>query len=162
MSNLTVVVFEDKESADSLRDAIHQGEHADKINVDDAAVVVKDDKGKIHVKHETDRGVVVGAVGGSFLGLLLGSVFFPLAGLITGAIGGAMIGKMAGAGVDRDLAKKVAEALEPGNSALFVITHDSDMAYVRAMLKPYKGEIYHTTLDEDTVHEAQAALRQRT
>lgn len=161
MSNLTVVVFEDEESAGKLREAIHQGEHADKMHVDDAAVVVKDVDGKIHVKHETNKGVLVGAVGGSFLGLLLGSIFFPLAGLITGAVGGALVGKMAGAGVDRDFAKEVADALEPGASALFVITHDSDPAYVRAMLKPYKGEIYHTTLDEETEEEVRAALRQR-
>jgi uncharacterized membrane protein len=162
MSNLTVVIFEDETSAGKLRETIHEGENANRINVDDAAVVVKDTKGKIRLKHETSKGVVVGAVGGSFLGLLLGSIFFPLAGLITGAIGGALVGKMAGAGVDSDFAQEVASALEPGSSALFVITHDSDPAYVRAMLKPYQGQIFHTTLDSETEREIREALRQRT
>jgi uncharacterized membrane protein len=159
MSNLTVVMFEDEETAGKLRETIRQGERAAKINVDDAAVVVKDANGKIHVKHETDKGVVAGAVGGSFLGLLLASAFFPLAGIITGAVGGALVGKMAKDGVDRDFAKEVADALEPGSSALFVVTHDSDPTYVRAMLKSYEGEIYHTTLDSETEEAIRAALR---
>lgn len=158
MSNLTVMVFEDKESAGSLREAIRQGEKMNKITVDDAAIVIKDSEGNIQVKHETDRGIVTGIIGGSTLGLLLGSVFFPLAGLVTGAIGGAIVAKIVGDSVDREFANEVAEAIEPGSSALFVIGSDSDLAFVRAILKPFKGEIYHTTLDSETQEAIQHAL----
>jgi uncharacterized membrane protein len=159
MSNLTVVIFDDEETAATLREAIRKGEEIDRITVEDSAVVVKDKDGELHVDHQVDRSVKIGAVGGSMLGLLLGSVFFPLAGLLTGAIGGALVGKVVSAGVERDFAQGVADAMNPGSSALFVVTRDSDPAYVRAMLRPYKGEIYHTTVDSEVEAEVREALR---
>ena len=50
MSNLIVVVFDDAEQAGNVRATLKSVEHEGRLRLDDSAVVVKDEKGKIHVK----------------------------------------------------------------------------------------------------------------
>jgi uncharacterized membrane protein len=101
MSDLIVVVFDDAEEAGKVRASLKSVEHEGKLSLDDSAVVVKDEKGKIHVKNQVDRGVKIGAVTGGLIGILLASLFFPVAGLIVGAVAGGLIGKSAGLGVSK-------------------------------------------------------------
>jgi uncharacterized membrane protein len=107
MSNLVVIVFDNETEAGKVREALNKLEHQGRISLDDSAVVVKDSSGKIHVKNQMDRGIIVGAVGGSLIGLLLGFVFFPIGGLVIGALGGALVGKFADLGVDQKFVKDV-------------------------------------------------------
>ena len=71
MSILIAVVFDDIDEASQVRETIRKEQHSDLISLDDSAIVVKGEDGKIHIQNEVDRGVKVGAVGGSLLGLLL-------------------------------------------------------------------------------------------
>lgn len=159
MSNLVVVVFDDMEEAGKVREALKK--HSDQISLDDSAVVVKDEEGKVHVKNEVDRGVAVGALGGGALGLLIGGLFFPVGGLILGALGGALVGKMADMGVDKKFVDQVGEHLQPGNSALFVIVREANPAVALATLKPYKGTVLQTTLPPEAEEELRRALSKR-
>jgi uncharacterized membrane protein len=149
MANLIVIVFDDPEEAPRVRKTIKSIEGSGHISLNDSAVVVKDEKGKVHVKNQVDRGVKIGAVGGGFFGLLLASVFFPVAGIVIGALGGAVIGKMAKLGVSQGFVKEVASSMENESSALFIIVRDSDPDVAVAALKPYKGKILQTTLSPE-------------
>ncbi len=160
-SNIVVIVFKDMDEAEKVHHAIQSVEHEGRISLDDSAVIVKDEEGKIHVKNQTDRGVKVGAVGGGLLGLLIGGLIFPGVGLLLGVLGGAAIGKMAGLGVDKKFITEVSEAIEPGNSALFVVAHGGDPNVALAALRPYKGELYHTSLDPETQEELRRILSDR-
>ena len=155
MPNIVVIVFDDPDEAEKVRDSIRSIEHEGKISLDDSAVVVKDADGEVHVKGQVDRGVKVGAAGGGALGLLIGGIMFPVAGLALGALAGAAIGKLAETGVDKKFIKEVEEALEPNTSALFVISREGDPDFALAALRPYKGKVYHSSLDP----EAEAELR---
>jgi uncharacterized membrane protein len=159
MSNLVVVVFDDMEEAGKVREALKK--HSDQISLDDSAVVVRDEEGKIHVKNEVDRGVAVGALGGGALGLLIGGLLFPVGGLVLGALGGALVGKMADKGVDQKFVDEVGEHLQPGNSALFVIVREANPAVARAVLKPYKGTVLQTSLPSEAEEELRRALSKR-
>ena len=117
--------------------------------------MVKDEEGKVHLKNEVDRGVKVGAVGGSLLGLLIASVFFPIGGLVLGALGGALVGKMAGTGVSQKFIDEVTEELQPGSSAIFFIVRGDDPNPTVAALSQYKGKVLQTSLPE----EAEETLR---
>jgi uncharacterized membrane protein len=159
MSNLVVITFDNAEEATKVRESLHELEKQGLLNLDDSAVVVKDAEGKIHIKNQTDRGVKVGAVAGGALGLLIASIFFPFAGIIGGAIVGAVVGKMADLGVDQKFVHEVGAALKPDSSAIFVIARESNHAAVVGALKPYKGEVYQTTLPSEAEEELRRILK---
>ena len=54
MSNLVVITFDNAEEAGKVREAIRQQEKGGRIKLDDSAVVVKDEQGKVHVKDQLD------------------------------------------------------------------------------------------------------------
>ena len=159
MSNLIVIVFDDPEEAGEVRKTIKSIQGGGYIRLDDSAVVVKDAKGKFHVKNEMDRGVKVGAIGGGLLGLLIGSVFFPFAGLLIGALAGAGLGAAVKLGISQSFVKEVAESMENETSALFIIVRDSDPDMAIAALKPYKGKLLQTTLSPEDEENLRGVLK---
>jgi uncharacterized membrane protein len=57
MAHLVAVVFDNKEEASHVRETLSKAQKSDYISMDDSAVVVRDEKGKLHIKNEVDRGV---------------------------------------------------------------------------------------------------------
>ena len=96
--------------------------HAEKVvGGFDAAVISKDDEGKVHVnKHETSTRM--GAWGGAGVGALVGILFPPS--LIASAAVGAAVGGFGGhlwKGMSRSDMKDLGELLDEGDAALVVI-----------------------------------------
>ncbi|NIV36589.1 MAG: DUF1269 domain-containing protein [Anaerolineae bacterium] len=161
MSNLIVVTFDDPEEAGKVLKSLRSVQKEGYLGLDDSAVVVKDEDGKVHVKNEMDRGVKIGAVGGGFLGLLIGSVFFPIAGLVIGALAGGLVGKSVDLGVDQKFVKEVSEDMQPGTSALFFIVRDAEPDVAVAALRPYKGTVRHTSFPPEAEEELRRILKKR-
>lgn len=157
MSQLLVITFEKRETAGQAAERLKSIQKAHAANIDDMAVVEKDVDGKVHVHHGIDTATAGGAVGGGFLGLLLGLVFFPVGGLLIGAAAGAFIGRSLHHNVDKKLVEDVTADLTPDTSALFVIGSGNASAVVGA-LEPFKGRVYQTTLDPEAEAQLQAAL----
>jgi uncharacterized membrane protein len=160
MSNLVVLTFDDTEQAGAALEALKKARSGGHLKIDDAAVIVKDESGKVEIKNQLDTGTKWGAVGGGLIGLMLASIFFPLAGLAIGAIGGALVGKSLNLGVDKKFVKDVTETLKPGMSALFVIG-SGNPDVVTAALRPFQGTIYQTTLPTEAVEELHSALKSK-
>jgi uncharacterized membrane protein len=160
MSQLIVLTFDDTVQAQQAYDALKKGHSSDLLKIDDAAVIVKQESGKVEIKNQMDTGTKWGAVGGGMVGLLLASVFFPVAGLLIGAIGGGLIGKSLNMGVDQKFVKEVTESLKPGTSALFVIGSGNPDA-IAAIFRPFKGTILQTTLPTESVEVLQDALKRK-
>lgn len=161
MSHLIVITFDNAEEAEKVREAVRREQKQDLVSLDDSAVVVRDDQGKVHVKNELDRGVKIGAVGGGLLGLLIAGIFFPVAGIVMGVLGGMGVGALTGLGIQKSFVKEVSDKLEPGTSALFLIVRHANPNAVVAALKPYKGEVYHTSLDPEDEQTLRRVLKDR-
>ena len=161
MSNLVVLTFNDTTQAVDAFEALKRAERSGQLKIDDAAVIVKQESGKVEIKNQMDTGVKWGAVGGGILGLMLASVFFPLAGLAIGALGGALVGKTLDLGVDQKFVREVTEALEPGSSALFVIGKSDHPGTVIAILRPFQGTVYQTSLPTEVFEALEDALKKK-
>jgi len=161
MSHLIVVTFDNPDEAGQVLETLRSVQREGYLGLDDSAVVVKDEEGKVHVKNEMDRGVKIGAVGGGLLGLLVGSIFFPIGGLVIGALAGGLIGKSVDLGVDQKFVKEVSEDIQPGTSALFFIVRDANPDVAVAALKPYKGTVRQTTFPPESEDELRRILKKR-
>jgi uncharacterized membrane protein len=96
--------------------------HADKlVGTYDAAVINKDEKGKVHV-HKHEKATQHGAWGGAAVGALVGVLFAPAV-LGAAAVGG-VVGGLGGhfrKGLSRGDMKELGEGLLEGEAALVVI-----------------------------------------
>jgi uncharacterized membrane protein len=157
MASVTAITFEDMEQGPQVREALKDLERRNELSLDDAAVIVRDEQGKFHVKGQADRGVKVGAVAGGAMGLLLASIFFPIGGIVLGALAGAGVGAVAHIGIDKQFIKDVEAAMPNGSSAVIIYAREGNPAAVRAALEPFHGEIFQTSLegeDEEALHRA--------
>ena len=138
MAYLISVVFDNEEEASQVRETLRKGQKQDLITLEDSAVVVRDEEGKMHIKNEVDRGVKVGALWGGIIGVLIGGLFFPFFGLALGVLGGAGVGKMVSNNVSSDFVKEVGEEMKPGSSAIFYIfrSDNVDAAIASMRSKP--------------------------
>jgi len=92
------------------------------------------------------------------LRLSFGLLFFvPLLGMAVGAAAGALGGSLSDVGIDDDFITSVRSEVQPGTSALFVMSSDAVIDKVRDAFKGMHAELLHTNLSdaqEKTLREA--------
>jgi uncharacterized membrane protein len=69
--------------------------------------------------------------------------------MAVGAATGALFGKAADYGINDDFIREVSEAVQPGNSALFLLVREAQADKVIEALKPFGGKILHTSLSKE-------------
>lgn len=124
----------------------------DKIKRANAAVVSKNEKGKLHIKEQHDWGMGKAAVVGG-----LASLIIPGVGIILGAAGGAVAAKLIDLGFPDDTLKHMGRALESNHSALVVLVDSFDREHVERVMLDAGGQIVSHKLDADTADELAAA-----
>ena len=157
-SSLIVLAFDTMDEAEQVHEALVKGKKEGLVTIEDAAVVIKDADGKVHVKNQVSRTTWAATGVGGALGLLIGTIFFPIGGLVLGLAGGAVVGRLMDLGVDGKFVKDVGEQIKPGTSALFVLVKGENPAAEVAILRPYKGHVLQTTLDSDAEQAIRDAL----
>jgi len=94
MADLFVIAYEDEFKAEEVRLTLAKLQREHLIELEDAAVVVKNKDGEIKLKQAVNL-TAAGAASGSFWGLLIGTLFLsPLLGVVLGAAGGALGGAL--------------------------------------------------------------------
>ena len=157
-SNLTVLSFDDMETAEKVHASLVNAKKQGLITIDDAAVVVKDEEGKVKVDNQVARGTWISTAVGGGLGLLIGAIFFPIGGLVLGLAGGALVAKAMDLGVDGKFVDEVSEKIQPGTSALFILSEGANTAAILAVLREYEGHVLQTTLDTEAEEAIKKAL----
>jgi uncharacterized membrane protein len=160
MSSLVVLAFDDMEGAAQMREKLYDLQRRELITLEDAAVVVRNEKGRAKVKQAHSL-VGSGALGGAFWGMLIGLLFFaPWLGLIAGAASGALAGKLGDIGVDDTFIEEVSETVEPGTSALFLLAREANVERIESEVTEFEFTIIETNLspeDETQLRETFAA-----
>ena len=158
MAKLIVFAFDNETEAERMRDTLVDMQKQEIISLQDAAVVIRKQDGKVKVKQAQSL-VGVGALGGSFWGLLIGLLFLaPWLGLAIGAATGAVAGKLTDTGVDDAFIKEVGENIEPGHSALFLLVTDATPDKVLDGLTDFNPKVYQTSLSEEDEVKLRAAF----
>jgi uncharacterized membrane protein len=164
MATVVVLTFDDPDEAGRLRQTLRALEGEGRLELDDAAVVVRDARGAVRVRGGSRRRGQAGAVRGGLLGAVL-FVLVPVAGAAAGgaigAAGGALLGSRTGLGLDRRFLAEVQAALQPGTSALFLQLRSADVNEALGALRPFQGTVYRTSLDADHEQALRQALRSR-
>src|SRR4030095_14754974 len=119
-----------------------------------------DANGKVKGDNRVESVVKEGALVGGFVGLLVASVFFPLAGIALGAGGGALIGKTLNTGLDKKFITDVQDAIKPGNSAVLFIVSKENVGLLITALEPYKGKIFQSSFDSEAEEEIRRSLKE--
>jgi uncharacterized membrane protein len=121
MSELMVLGFENEAAAEEFGVTLAQMQKDMIVQLQDAAMVVRDEDGKPHVKHDNHL-VGAGAMGGAFWGMLFGLIFLmPFLGLAIGAGMGALFGKLGKTGLDKGVLEQMGDAVPPGKAGWFLL-----------------------------------------
>jgi uncharacterized membrane protein len=158
MSELIVIGYPEEETAKKVLDKALDLQKEYLIDLEDAAVVVRDTKGKLHVT-TTDHMTEMGALGGLFWGALIGLIFLvPLFGAALGGLYGAVFGKLGDMGIKESFKRQVADLVQPGTSAILFVVRKMTPDKVLEEVAPFGGTVLRTSLDHDAEEHMQEAL----
>lgn len=158
MSTLIVVGYNEPFKAEEVRIQLQKLQREYLIDLEDAVVAIKDEKGKVRLDQAVNL-TATGAVSGGFWGALIGLIFLnPLLGLAMGATAGAVSGALTDFGINDNFMKELAATMTPGSSALFVLVRKFTPDKVLEELKGTGGRILKTSLSNEDEAKVQAAL----
>jgi uncharacterized membrane protein len=157
MSDLVFIAFDNEQKAEEVRDRILGMQREYLIDIGDAVIAVRDDKGRVKLNQLINT-TAAGAASGALWGTLIGWLFMmPLAGAAVGAAGGALGGALTDVGInDSDMKRQADEALKPGMAGLFLLIRKMTTDKVLEDLKGAGGTVIKTSFD----HALEEKLRQ--
>ena len=156
MSTFVVIDYESEEKAEEVRLALLKMQKEYLVDVADAVVVVRDEKGKVRLRQMYNL-TAAGAMTGGFWGALIGLIFLnPLFGFALGATAGAISGALRDVGIDDNFMKELGRTLKPGTAALCMLIRQMTPDKVIAEIQKFGGTLIKTNL----CNENEAKLRQ--
>jgi uncharacterized membrane protein len=157
MTTLSVLEFNSPDGADQALRILQRLQQQQLIKLVDVAVVTWPQGAKGPKTKQMISTVRAGAFGGAFWGFLIGLIFLmPLLGLAVGAAAGAAGGALKDYGIDDNFIKQVREKVQPGTSALFLMSAHAVIDRVVAELKSLNPELITSNLSD----EQEARLRE--
>jgi len=158
MSDLVFIAFPTEQKAEEVRQKVLSLQREYLIELGDAVVVVKDDKGHVKLNQMINL-TATGAASGALWGTLIGFIFLsPLIGTAIGAASGALGGKFSDIGINDQFMKDAASALQPGTAGLFLLIRKMTTDKVLADLKGSGGTLMQTSFDETKEAQLREAL----
>ena len=158
MSTLVAIEYDDLFKAEEVRLSLMKLQKEYLIDLEDAVVAVKDQKGKVRL-HQAVNLTATGALTGGFWGMLIGMIFLnPLLGMALGATAGAVSGALTDVGINDKFMKDLAENMKPGSSTLFVLVRKVTPDKVLDEIKGTGGKVLQTSLSHEDEAKLQAAL----
>jgi uncharacterized membrane protein len=157
MATMTVWKFPTADGATMAENTLKDLQRQELIHIQDAAIVSFPAGAKKPKTRQLSNLAGAGALGGAFWGMLFGLIFFvPLLGMAVGAGMGALMGSMGDVGIDDAFIRRMREEIQPGTSALFVMSTGAVMDKVREAFAGQDMTLVQTNLS----HEQEDKLRE--
>jgi uncharacterized membrane protein len=151
MSTFVVVGYDDLYQAEEVRLKLRKLQSEHLLDLEDAVVAVKDEKGKVKL-HQTVSQTADGAFSGGFCGSLTGLIFQNAAAAAT------VSGALTDLGINDHFMKELSATLIAGSSCLFVLVRNARQDKVLEELMGTGGRILKTSLSHEDESRLQAAL----
>jgi uncharacterized membrane protein len=163
MSQLIVFTYDNQEKAATVLQSVAELSKQHLIEVEDAAVIVKDANGKVKVQQTLESMVKSSNVAsGGFWGLLIGLIFGgPIFMALLGMGLSALFGRKLDVGIDNTFIKNVGDDMKPGDSALFLLSNEITVDKVADALREHGGTLYHTSLSKEAEEQLAKALENK-
>jgi uncharacterized membrane protein len=158
MADLLVISYPTETRAGEVRTKLLGMQKEYLIELGDAVVAVKTADGQVKL-NQLFSPVAAGAASGALWGSLLGLIMLmPLVGAAIGAASGALGGKLADVGINDNFMREVADRLNTGSAALFLLIRKMTTDKVLAELKGTGGTIMRSSFDESKEQALREAL----
>lgn len=153
-----VAAFQEEGAAKEALNALKQLKRERLIGIQNAAVLRKDAKGKIHIKETADmgggKGSVIGGVAGAAIGLIAGpALIVPAA---VGALVGGLTAKLRDSGFSNKRLETVAEGLKPGSSAIIAVVEHKWVAQLEKEMADMGADLITAALQADIATQLEA------
>src|SRR3954469_7282335 len=150
MATMTVWKFPSPDGAERAEQTLKELQQKELIKIHDAALVTFPEGARKPKTRQLAGLTGAGALGGAFWGMLFGLIFFvPLLGLAVGAGIGALTGSMADVGIDDDFIRRMRDEIQPGTSALFVLSSNAVVDRVKEAFEGQQMVLVETNLSRD-------------
>ena len=165
--DMVCIVFNDKQNADGCLTVLRSLKDESLLELFDACIATRDESGKVYLEQGFPRtriGVGIGSFGGFAWGLMFAIMFsiHPLVGAIAGIVttgtAGAIIGKLSDYGIDDHFIQRIADELQPGTSAIFVLFGRLTSDKVLPHLRQFNGTILTSNLPAEREERLRVAL----
>ena len=155
---LIVAAFQEEKAAKEALKALKEASKAGLVKIENAAVLRKDEKGKLHVKETHDmgggKGAALGGVGGAAVGLIAGAA---LAGpVVFGALVGGLVAKLRDSGFSDNRLESLGESLQPGSSAIVAVVEHTWVAKVEEALAEAEADVMTAEIKADIAAQLEA------
>lgn len=155
---LIVAAFQEEKAANEALKVLKQAKRERLIGIQNAAVLRKDEKGKLHIKETADmgggKGAALGGVAGAAIGILAGpALLVPAA---VGALVGGLAAKLRDSGFSDERLKTIGDSLEPGSSAIIAVVEHKWVAQVEKELAEAGADMFTEALGADIAEQLEA------
>ena len=154
---VVVAAFKDEKAADEALFELKTAKWAGVIGIQNAAVLRRDRKNKLHIKETGDwgggKGAAVGAILGGFVGLLAGPVGWLG---VTGAVIGGLAAKLRDSGFSDERLKTLGEALQPETSAIVAVIEHKWVADLEKQMEEAGADVFTESISAEIAGQLEA------
>jgi uncharacterized membrane protein len=148
---LIVAAFQDERAAKEALNALKEAQRQKLIKINNAAVLHKDAKGRLHIKETADmgggKGAAIGGVAGAAIGLIAGPVLLVPAAV--GALVGGLSAKLRDSGFSDARLKALGAHLAPGSSAIVAVVEHRWVAEVKQAMAEAGADLFAEEIGAD-------------
>jgi uncharacterized membrane protein len=155
---LIVAAFQDELGANRALDELKIMSRDQQFDVQNAAILRKDEQGKLHIKETADmgsgKGTVIGGSIGAAIGVVAGAAL--VAPIAVGALIGGLSAKAKDAGFKDERRRRIGESLKPGSSAVIAVTGPMPVDQFRRSLEAAGADLITETLSAELAEQLEA------